>query len=68
MGEEAEVSALRRELVECYTYLAHFQQSEEKDLRFFAAISDAIFMFDLETDLSKIEARGSSPQRHRPGP
>ena len=49
--EDAEVSALRRQLVECYTYLAHFQESEEKYLRFFSAISDAIFMFDLESRL-----------------
>ena len=48
-GPEAEIAALRRELVECYTYLAHFQESEEKYLRFFAAISDAIFIFDWET-------------------
>ena len=43
------MSALRRQLVECYTYLAHFQESEEKYLQFFSAISDAIFMFDLES-------------------
>jgi PAS domain S-box-containing protein len=46
---EAELAALRRELEECYSYLAHFQESEEKYLRFFAAISDAIFIFDRET-------------------
>ena len=49
VDEENEVIALRRQLVECYTYLAHFQESEEKYLRFFAAIPDAIFMFDLES-------------------
>ena len=48
---EGELAALRRQLVECYTYLAHFQESEEKYLRFFAAIPDAIFLFDKEKRL-----------------
>ena len=48
---DAELVTLRQQLVEGYSYLAHFQESEEKYQRFFAAISDAIFLFDRETRL-----------------
>ncbi|UFS72547.1 ATP-binding protein [Geomonas sp. RF6] len=48
-GHLEELERLRQQLSDCSMHLAYFQESEEKYQRFFAAISDAIFLFDQES-------------------